>query len=95
MIKLKNTPEQIELVKAIGSKDVATSRQAQEAFAAAIGPVVQIVLEQAGTASLIYVDQPFQEDESPSYPLDLYYNESQGFVQVWSQEIAGGLAISK
>lgn len=91
MIKLKNTPEQIELVKAIGSKDPATSRLAQEAFASAIGPVLQIVLEQAGTASLIYVDQPFQEDESPSYPLDLYYNEGVGFIQVWSQTIAGGL----
>ncbi len=33
-LKLKNTPEQIELVKAIGSNDYTVSREAQEAFAA-------------------------------------------------------------
>ncbi len=95
MIKLKNTPEQIELVKAIGSKDPAVSRPAAEAFAAAIGPVIAQVLEQAGTASLIFVDQPYQEDDSPSYPLDLWYNEADGYVTVWTQTIAGGLPSSE
>ena len=33
-LKLKNTPEQIELIKAMGSKDRAVAREAQEAFAA-------------------------------------------------------------
>ena len=95
MIKLKNTPEQVELVKAIGSKDNATSRQASEAFAAAIGSVIKEVLAQAGTASLIYVDQSFMEDESPSYPLDLYYNEDAGYITTWSQSMAGGLPSSE
>ena len=43
-LKLKNTPEQIELVKAMGSKNRATAREAQEAFAAFLGPVVRQVL---------------------------------------------------
>src|ERR1017187_6076413 len=94
MIKLKDTPEQRELVQALGSKKPEVSRPAMEAFAAAIGPVIQRVLEQAATASLIFVDQPFDEDESPSYPLDLFYNEQAGYVTVWSQQIAGGLASS-
>src|SRR5690349_11831066 len=56
MIKLKNTPDQVELAKAIGSKNQAISRPAQEAYAAAIGPVIQKVLNQLGTASLLYTD---------------------------------------
>jgi hypothetical protein len=95
MIKLKNTPEQIELLKRIGSKVPAESREAMEAFAAAIGPVISQVLEQAGTASLVYTDQPFSEDESPSYALDLFYNEDVNYVNVWSQKMAGGLPTSE
>ena len=90
-LKLKNTPEQIELVKALGSKNPAVAREASEAFAAFLGPVIQQVLLQAGTAGNIYTDAPFNEDDSPSYPLDLYYNEGVGNISVWSQTMAGGL----
>jgi hypothetical protein len=93
-IKLKNTPEQVELVKAIGSRDVAVAREATEAFAAFIGPVVSKVLLQAGTASAIYSDAPYDEDDNPSLPLDLYYNQSQDYVTTWSQTVAGGLPSS-
>ena len=96
MIKLKNTPEQIELVKAIGSKDPAVSRPAAEAFATSIGPVIQEVLLHAGTSSMIYSDYPFQEDDSQSIPLDLFYNEAVDYVKVWAASpIAGGLPTSE
>lgn len=91
-IKLKNTPEQIELIKALGSKNRLVAAEASEAFAAFLGPVIQRVILQAGTASQIYTDAPFDENDSPSYPLDLYYNElNNGYVSVWSQTLAGGL----
>lgn len=93
-LKLKNTPEQVELIKAMGSKNRATAREAQEAFAAFLGPVVRQVLNQAGTAGAVYTDVPFDEDDSPSYPLDLYYNEGDNYVQTWSQSVAGGLPTS-
>jgi hypothetical protein len=93
-LKLKNTPEQVELIKALGSKNPAVAREASEAFAAFLGPVIQQVLLQAGTAGAIYVDAPFNEDDSPSYPLDLYYNEGVGNISVWSQTMAGGLPTS-
>ena len=93
-LKLKNTPEQIELVRAMGSKNMVEAREAQEAFAAFLGPVVQQVLNQAGLANAIYVDAPFDEDDSPSYPLDLYYGNSQNHVSIWQQGIAGGLPSS-
>ena len=96
MIKLKNTPEQVELVKAIGSRDPAVSGPATEAFAAAIGPVIQEVLLHAGTSSLIYSDYEFNEDDNQSIPLDLFRNEGVDYVRVWaSSPIAGNLATSE
>lgn len=93
-LKLKNTPEQIELIKAMGSKDQTVAREASEAFAAFLGPVIHKVLLTAGTASLIYSDAEYDEDDSPSYPLDLYYGDAPGHVSVWSQSVAGGLPTS-
>tara|TARA_Y100000310_G_scaffold158173_1_gene157593 strand:- start:385 stop:1602 length:1218 start_codon:yes stop_codon:yes gene_type:complete len=93
-LQLKNTPEQVELIKALGSKNPAVAREASEAFAAFLGPVIQQVLLQAGTAGLVFTDAPFNEDDSPSYPLDLYYNEGVGNITVWSQHLAGGLPTS-
>ena len=93
-LKLKNTPEQVELIKAIGGKDSTAAREASEAFAAFLGPVIQKVLYTAGTAGSIYVDSEYDEDDSPSYPLDLYYDEGAGYVNVWSQTMAGGLPSS-
>ncbi len=40
-IKLKNTPEQVELIKALGSKNRLVAAEAAEAFAAFLGPVIQ------------------------------------------------------
>ena len=94
-IKLKNTPEQVELVKALGSKNKLVSLEAQEALAAFIAPVAREVLQKAGTANLIYTESTYNEDDQPSIPLDLYYNEGTNFVQVWQQNIAGGLPTSQ
>jgi hypothetical protein len=94
-LKLKNTPEQVELIKAIGSRDQNVAREASEAFAAFLGPVIEKVLLTAGTASQIYVDSAFDEDDSPSYPLDLYHGEGEGHISVWSQHMAGGLPTSQ
>tara|TARA_Y100000593_G_scaffold95087_1_gene199435 strand:+ start:42840 stop:43997 length:1158 start_codon:yes stop_codon:yes gene_type:complete len=94
-LKLKSTPEQVELIKAIGSRDMLVSREAQEAFAAFLGPVIMKVIDHAGTASAFYQDSEYDEDDSPSFPLDLYYNEGTGYVTVWSQNMAGGLPSSE
>ena len=93
-LTLKNTPEQVELIRAMGSRNNVVAAEAAEAFAAFLGPVVLQVINQAGTAGAIYTDAPFDEDDSPSYPLDLYYNEGVNTVQVWSQNMAGGLPTS-
>lgn len=95
-LKLKDTPAQNELIQAMGSKNAAVSMEAQEAFAKFIGPVIQVLLLRAGTTSTIFTDAPYNADtDNPSYPLELYYNEGAGLVQVWSQNVAGGLPTSE
>jgi len=94
-IQLKNTPEQIELIKAMGSSKQSVAREATEAIAAFLAPVLKKVLMTAGTASTIYRDIEFDEDSDPSIPLDLFYNEGAGYVSVWSQSQAGGLPTSQ
>jgi len=93
--KSPNFSKQLELIRAMGSNNRIASAQAQEAFAAFLGPVIQEVLLQAGTAGLIYKDDKFNEDDSPSYPLDLYYGETDNYVTTWSQTMAGGLPTSE
>lgn len=90
-IQFDKNPEQIELIKALASDNKTVAVQAQEAFAAFISDVVQQVLLQAGTASMIYRDIEFDEDDSPSIPLDLYYGLNEGHISVWSQTVGGGL----
>ncbi len=96
-LKLKNTPEQVELIKAMGSKNPDVSRPATEAFAAFIGPVVQQVLQQANTAAYIYTDVEYDEDDNPSYPLDLFHDQNgkEAYTTIWQQTMAGGLPASQ
>src|SRR3990167_6280256 len=93
-IKFNASPEQVELIKLMGSKNKLVSAEAVQAFAAVIGPIVQEVLLQAGTASMLFTDETFSEDDNPSFPLDLYYGQAEGYIPVWSQTQAGGLATS-
>ena len=61
-LKLKNTPEQVELIRALGSKDPVVSAEAASAFAAFIGPVISKVIAPAGTANLFFSDVDYDED---------------------------------
>lgn len=90
-IQFEKNPEQIELIKALASDNKSVAMEAQEAFAAFIAEVVQQVLLQTSTSSMIYRDVEFDEDDSPSIPLDLYYGQNEGTISVWSQTVGGGL----
>jgi hypothetical protein len=94
-IQLKNTPEQIELIKAMGSKNPTVAREATEAIAAFLGPVIHEVLMTQGSVARIYRDVAYDEDSDPSIPLDLFYNEGAGYVTVWAQNMAGGMPTSQ
>lgn len=91
-ITLKRTPEQIELVKAMASKNRDVAYEAQVALAEFIGPVLAKVINQAPTLSNLFSNFAFSADESPSIPMDLYYDiTDEDYVTVWSQSVPGGL----
>lgn len=91
-ITLERTPEQVELVKAMASKNRDVSYEAQTALAEFIGPVLAEVINSAPTVSNMFSSLQFNSDESPSIPLDLYHDiTDEDYIQVWSQSVPGGL----
>lgn len=91
-ITLKRTDEQIELVKAMASKNRDVAYEAQMALAEFIGPVLAEVVNQAPTLSNMFSNFSFNENESPSIPLDLYYDiTAPDYVKVYSASQPGGM----
>jgi hypothetical protein len=93
-INIKNTPERVELIKAMVDPDPSKAMAAREAFAGFIAPVVQQVLNLGGLSPLIYTDWPYNEDDEPEIPLDMFYGVGVDNVTVWQQSMAGGLGSS-
>lgn len=90
-LKLKPTPERLEMIGAMGSKNLVTAAEAQEVFAEFITPVMLKVIEQAATHTLFYETLEIDEDASPSIPLDAFRSEAVNYIQTWSQTMPGGL----
>lgn len=82
-IKFNKTPEQIELVKQMASKNKLEAIEAREAFAALITSPVNQVLNKLGTTNSIFEPFTFNEDDNPEIPLDPYYDKNTDYVQVW------------
>jgi len=91
-ITLKRTEEQVELVKAMASRNRDVAYEAQMALAEFIGPVLAEVVNQAPTLSNLFTNFQFNEMDSPSIPLDLYYDiNAPDYVKVYSTSVPGGL----
>lgn len=91
-ITLKRTDEQIELIKAMASKNRDVAYEAQAALAEFMAPVVAEVINQAPVLSNLFTSFTFDEDSNPSLPLDLYYDiTAEDYIQVYSTTIPGGL----
>ena len=92
-IKINRTEESIALIKALASRDRHEAYQAQLALAAFVGPMVSEFIEKARTLSSLFTTLEFEADDSPSIPVDLYYDiTAEKEVQIWSQTTADGLA---
>ena len=91
-ITLKRTEEQVELIKAMASRDRDVAYEAQQALAAFIGPVLAEVVDNAPTLSNLFTAFQFAADDNPSIPLDLYYDVSDDeYIKVYSSNAPGGL----
>jgi hypothetical protein len=91
-ITLKRTEEQLELVKAMASKDRDVAYEAQAALAEFIAPVLAEVIQQAPTLSNMFKTLSFSADDNPSIPLDLYFDiTDEDYIEIWSQNAPGGL----
>jgi len=91
-ITLKRTPEQLELIKAMASRNRTVAYDAQVALAEFIGPVLAEVVNNAPTLSNLFTTLPFNADDNPSIPLDLYFDiNDEDYITVYSQSVAGGL----
>ncbi len=95
-ITLKNTPEQVELVKAMASRNRDVAYEAQTALAEFIGPVLAEVINNAPALSNLFTTLQYNADDNPSIPLDLYFDVAdEDYIQVYSQSRAGGLPTSE
>ena len=91
-ISLKRTPEQVELIKAMASKNRSVAYEAQVALAEFIGPVIAEVINNAPVLSNLFTSLQFNSEDNPSIPLDLYYDVTdEDYVNVYSNTVAGGL----
>ena len=91
-ITLKKTEEQVELVKAMASRTRDVAYEAQMALAEFISPVLVKVINQAPVISNLFNNFSFNEMDSPSLPLDLYYDiTAPEYVKVYSTSVPGGL----
>jgi len=91
-ITLKRTDEQVELIKAMASRDRNIAYEAQAALAEFMGPVLAEVINQAPTLSNLFSSFQFNADSNPSLPLDLYYDiNADDYIKVYSTTVPGGL----
>lgn len=94
-ITLKRTEEQVELVKAMASRNRDVAYEAQQALAEFIGPVLAEVVDNAPSLSNLFTPFQFNADDSPSIPLDLYHDVTDDdYIKVYSSNSAGGLPSS-
>lgn len=92
-LNFKYTPEQIEIVKKIGSVNRSESLAAQEAVAAVLTEPVLKVIKTAPVISNLFKGLTYNEGEASTIPLDLYFDvRARDFLNVWTQSTAGGLA---
>lgn len=73
-IKLKEKPEHIELIKAIGSSDSDKSKEALKIFANLVGPLVSRVLDETNLIDALYDSLSIGEYEPRTIPLDDFHD---------------------
>lgn len=90
-IKFNKTPEQLELIRNMASKDRLKAIEAQQVFAALVTPVLNHVYRQMDTTKFLVNDVTFDAFQTPTLYLEPYSQVTDQQVAVWSQSQPGGL----
>lgn len=94
-ITFARTPEQVALVKKMGSKNKLESLAAAEALAAVLTRPILQVIEQAPVISNLYTTLTYDAGTPSVIPLDPYFDvRARNFLVVWTQSQPGGTAMN-
>jgi len=92
-ISFAKTPEQVALVKKMGSKNKLESLAASEALASVLTRPILQVIEQAPVISNLYTTLTYDAGTPPVIPLDPYFDvRARNFLTIWTQNQPGGTA---
>lgn len=95
-IKLKEKSEHVELIKAMGSNDSDSTREAMKIFAALVGPLAKQVIDESDVISGLYDTLSVGEFEPRTVALADYHNlSSPDYVRVSMTSNPGDLASSQ
>tara|TARA_R110000772_G_scaffold4303_2_gene15112 strand:- start:4959 stop:6068 length:1110 start_codon:yes stop_codon:yes gene_type:complete len=95
-ITFTKNEDQLELIKAMASRDNAVAHKAQLALARFVSDALGVALDNARVVSNLFEKMTFNSDDNPSIPLDVYYDiTDQDYITVWHQSQAGGLAYNQ
>lgn len=94
-ISFDRTPEQLDLVKRMGSKNKTESMVAAEALASVMTTPILQVIEQAPVISNLYQTLTYSAGTNSTIPLDPYFDvRQQNLLNVWNTAQPGGTAIN-
>lgn len=90
-VKIDRTPEQLDLVRRMGSKNKTESMASAEALAAVMTQPILQVIEQANVVSNFFTTIGYSAGTPSNIPLDDYFDIRQrNFLNVWTQSQPGG-----
>lgn len=95
-LNIEKSPEQIEVVKCLASKDPQKVYTALAAIGNFFGDLISEVINTAPTVSNFFTAMPFDEDEDPVIPVDLFFDlTAEDSIRIWSMASADNLATSR
>lgn len=94
-VQIDRTPEQLDLVRRMGSKNKTESMAAAEAVAAVMTQPILQVIEQANVVSNFFTTIGFSAGTPSNIPLDDYFDiRNRNFLNVWTQSQPGGTSMN-
>ena len=94
-VQIDRTPEQLDLVKRMGSKNKTESMAAAEAVATVMTKPILQVIEQANVVSNFFTTIGYSAGTPSNIPLDDYFDiRNRNFLNVWTQSQPGGTAMN-